>query len=823
MTATTTTIAHALNASAPRCEGEIRYLLTDSRSLSAPEHTLFFALRTSGNDGHRYISELYSRGVRYFVADHIPAEMEGAEDAVFFIVNDTAEALRKTGALHKTLPAHRVAITGSRGKTTLKEWIFQLMEPQCKIARSPRSFNSQIGVPLSLWEINADTDMAIIEAGVSREGEMKGLAEIIAPQTVILTNIASEHDEGFCSREAKAAEKARLAAPQSVGCLIYGEDDPLICGAVKRYCSGRRVITWSRRNPEATLLLKSVENGGERETLRAVYAGSELTVGLPGRGAAAEENAMLALAFMISEGIEPCEAAERISRMQPVDTRLDVTEGVNRCSLIYDGFTSDFSSLVPALDFMRRRHEEGNTLTLVVSDLHNEARSAEDTYRDVASLTRNFGISRVVGIGPVISSYRALFGEASEFYLSTEEFLSHRSPFDFDHETILIKGSPEFGFWRVLDMLETRKHETVLEVDLEAVAKNYNYFRSFLPPSTGIVGMVKASAYGVGSLEIARTLQDRGAAYLAVAVLDEGIQLRDNGITMPIMVLNPKVLNYKSLFDNRLEPEIFSFGMLDDVISEARKNNVRHYPVHIKLDTGMHRLGFMESELPALMDRLESQDFVSARSVFSHLATADCPDMDDYTEMQLECFRRCSDYMLSRSSHPILRHVLNSAGILRYPSHHYDMARLGIGLYGVETLPPQMEAKLCPVAALRTVIIAIRDRVPGDTIGYGRHGLVEKPSRIATIPIGYADGMNRHFGRGNVSVLVNGRQAPTIGNICMDQCMIDVTGIDCKVGDRVEIFGPEAPIQRLADTLDTIPYEVLTSVSPRVKRIYFRG
>lgn len=823
MTATTTTIALTLNAEIPVREGEIRYLLTDSRSLSAPENTLFFALRTSGNDGHRYISDLYRRGVRYFVADHIPADMEEAKDAVFFLVNDTAEALRKTGALHKSLQAHRVAITGSRGKTTLKEWIFQLMEPQCKIARSPRSFNSQIGVPLSLWEINADTDLAIIEAGVSRQGEMKGLAEIIEPQTVILTNIASEHDEGFSSREDKAAEKALLASPDSVKCVIFPQDDELIRNAVEPFCKGRKAMTWSRRNPEATLLLKSTENDSEGEKMHVIYAGSELRIKLPLRGKAAEENAMLALAFMISEGIDAEDAAARISRMQPVDTRLDVTEGVNRCSLIYDGFTADFSSLVPALDFMRRRHEEGNTRTLIISDLHNEVRSPEDTYRDAASLIRNFGISRVVGIGKVISSYRNLFNEGSEFYATTEEFLTSHSPFDFDHETILIKGSPEFGFWRVLDMLETRKHETVLEVDLEAVAKNYNYFRSFLPPTTGIVGMVKASAYGVGSLEIAKTLQDVGAAYLAVAVLDEGIQLRENGITMPIMVLNPKVLNYKSLFDNKLEPEIFSFGMLEDVISEAQKNGVKNYPVHIKLDTGMHRLGFMENELPALMDRLEDQDFVSARSVFSHLATADCPDMNDYTEMQLKCFRRCSDYILSRSSHPILRHVLNSAGILRYPAHHYDMARLGIGLYGVETLPPEMEARLATVVALRTVIIAIRDREPGDTIGYGRHGLIEKPSRIATIPIGYADGMNRHFGRGNVSVLVNGRQAPTIGNICMDQCMIDVTGIDCKVGDRVEIFGPDASIQRLADVLDTIPYEVLTSVSPRVKRIYFRG
>ena len=334
--------------------------------------------------------------------------------------------------------------------------------------------------------------------------------------------------------------------------------------------------------------------------------------------------------------------------------------------------------------------------------------------------------------------------------------------------------------------------------------------------------MVKASGYGAGSYEIAKTLQDCGAAYLAVAVLDEGIELRRQGITMPVMVMNPKVVNYKSMFANRLEPEIYSFGMLEDVITEARKNGIKDYPIHIKLDTGMHRMGFIAGELPELMRILNSTDAVRARSVFSHLATADCPDMDDFTELQLSRFREMTDYMLANYGYPIMRHVLNSAGILRYPEHHYDMARLGIGLYGANTLPPEMEKPLAVVSTLRTVIIAVREWQPGETIGYGRRGRIERPSRIATIPIGYADGMNRHFGRGNISVLVNGKWAPTIGNICMDACMIDVTGIECEVGDSVEIFGAGAPLQRLADTLDTIPYEILTSVSPRVKRIYYR-
>lgn len=412
--------------------------------------------------------------------------------------------------------------------------------------------------------------------------------------------------------------------------------------------------------------------------------------------------------------------------------------------------------------------------------------------------------------------------DSAVFFDDTDSLLATLSTSDFRNETILVKGAPEFGFRRVATMLEARTHETVLEVNLDAVVRNYNYFRSKLPAGTGIVAMVKASGYGAGSYEIARTLQDAGAAYLAVAVLDEGIDLRNRGITMPIMVMNPKVLDYREMFANRLEPEVYSMQMLLDVMREAEKYGCGEYPVHIKLDTGMHRMGFVEEELPELMKVLDSTDAVRIASAFSHLATADCMDMDDYTRKQLECFDRCTGYMLAHSRRPFLRHVLNSAGILRFPEYHYDMARLGIGLYGVNTLPADVEQPLAVVSTLRTVIIAIREWKKGESIGYARRTVLERDSRIATIPIGYADGMNRHFGRGNITVKVNGQNAPTAGNICMDACMIDVTGIDCKEGDAVEIFGEQAPVYRLSDLLDTIPYEILTSVSPRVKRVYYR-
>lgn len=801
---------------------EITTLLTDSRELEDAAGTLFFAIATRGNDGHRYIPELYRRGVRAFVVTRIPEGMEHHDDAVFIVVDDVVKALQRVAARDAGFGGHLLAVTGSRGKTTLKEWIFQLMEPLDDISRSPRSYNSQIGVPLSMWELNPAARLGIIEAGISRVGEMQSLAECIQPDTVIITNIGSAHAEGFPDEYVKACEKARLASLPVTGTVIYGKDYTLIDRAVKEMAPGKQILLWSYTDDTADLYIRKGEVSDGMTRLICCYKGKEFTIQAPLESERDYENAANALAFMLYRGVTPEVIAERFAHLHKIGTRLNVIEGVNGCVLIHDSYTSDFSSLRPALHFARRRRPQDSGLTLILSDLQHESPDLDELYGRIARLVSGAGVTRFIGIGPVISRYGGLFGPNSEFYKDTAEFMRHRSASDFENETILIKGSPEARFEDIVEMLEARRHETVLEVNLDAMVSNYNYFRRHLPSETGIVCMVKASGYGAGSYEIAKTLQDCGASYLAVAVLDEGIELRRKGISMPVMVMNPRVANYRAMFANHLEPEIYSMAMLEDVIREADKNGVENYPIHIKLDTGMHRMGFVEEELPALMDILASTAAVKARSVFSHLATADCPDMDDYTELQLGRFRKWTDYIQSRSDHKILRHVLNSAGILRYPEHHYDMARLGIGLYGANTLPPEMEEPLAVVSTLRTVIIAIREWKAGETIGYGRRGVLTRDSRIATIPIGYADGMNRHFGRGAISVTVNGRQAPTVGNICMDACMIDVTGIDCKVGDAVEIFGRQTPLSRLSDLLDTIPYEILTSVSPRVKRVYFR-
>ncbi|MDE5794809.1 MAG: alanine racemase [Muribaculaceae bacterium] len=805
MKTTLNEIATLLDSSLKGGNRDVELLLTDSRSLTDPAKSLFFALRGRSNDGHRYIRDLYSRGVRSFVVNEIPVSSSEMPDASWIEVGDTLKALQKVGALGRVNANALVAITGSRGKTTLKEWLFQILSPSLNVSRSPRSYNSQIGVPLSLWGIRPGSDVALIEAGISKVGEMKSIADCIAPDTVVITNVGDAHAQGFSSKEEKIKEKVSLAAGDSVKKVIYCADDPDVEAAVIGQCVGKELIGWHKSEIPADLF-------GEDFANRDIK-GWEI------------ENAGHAIAVAKSLGLPEDEIGKSLKRLHRIGTRLNVSEGVNDCLVIHDSYTSDQSSLAPALDFMKRRLAPGSKETLIVSDLLHEADSSEDAIVSMAKMLKMSGVKRLIGVGKGLrkgAEKLASVVEESEFFDTTDDLLANISTSDFCNETILLKGAPEFEFGRIAQLLEARTHETVLEVNLDAVVRNYNYFRSKLPAGTGLVAMVKASGYGAGSYEIAKTLQDCGASYLAVAVLDEGIDLRRRGITMPVMVMNPKVVNYRQMFANRLEPEVFSMPMLLDVVKEAEKYGVKDYPVHIKLDTGMHRMGFVEEELPEVMRILNSTDSVRIASAFSHLATADCLDMDDYTHLQLQRFDSFTNYMLQESPRPFLRHVLNSAGILRFPEYHYDMARLGIGLYGVNTLPPEVEAPLSVVSTLRTVIIAIREWKKGESIGYARRSILDRDSRIATIPIGYADGMNRHFGRGNITVKVNGKDAPTVGNICMDACMIDVTGIDCKEGDVVEIFGPSASVDRLSDLLDTIPYEILTSVSPRVKRVYFR-
>lgn len=814
---------------------EISQLLTDSRNHFLPEETLFFAISTpGGNDGHRFIGNLYEKGVRNFVVEKIPEDFHGLKNSNIFIVQDSKEALAKIGKAHRDNAKEIVAITGSRGKTTLKEILFALLESSKKISRSPRSFNSKIGVPLSLWQIPPETEIALIEAGISRKGEMEYLSEIIQPDTVILTNIGDAHSQGFETLQEKALEKARLISGDNVKTVVYPMDDEPLQEAVnlilsekekghvdsdcyKEKSSNINSIGWSEVNPSAELFIRK-----KGKTIEYKWRGETFSIEVPDLEEHYLGNIVEALAFLLIEGFKSEDIEEKFRNLKKIKTRLNVSEGVNGCSVIMDSYTSDLSSLLPAIDFMSRRSMPTQTKTLIMSDLHYEGKSAESTYKEMARIIKDTGISKFIGIGDNLMRYARLFPENSKIYPDSKSFVNDFSISDFNDEIILIKGDGSKDFNEILEQLEARKHETVMEINLDGLIRNYNYFRSHIPAATGIIAMVKASGYGTGSYEIAKTLQDAGASYLAVAALDEGIDLRRNGIVMPVMVMNPKAANYKAMFNNRLEPAIYSMSMLKTLIKESERYGGKEYPVHIKLDTGMHRMGFQPDEIEELKDLLASAKNIKVATIFSHLATADCLDMDSYTFRQLEKFREMSDELISGLDYKPGRHILNSAGIIRFPQFHYDLVRLGIGLYGANTLPAKIEKPLSVVATLRSVIICIREISKEEAVGYSRKGKVNRPTIVATIPVGYADGINRHLGNGNLKVMVNGKLVPTIGNICMDATMLDVTEVECKEGDSVEIFGENVPIQDLADTLSTIPYEILTSISPRVKRIYYR-
>lgn len=806
-------------------EAIVSQLLTDSRSLTYPQETLFFALRTTNNDGHHYVATLYEQGVRNFVVDNLNEVPKGLVGmANFLVVDDTLEALQDIAAYHRqrfNIPV--IGITGSRGKTTVKEWLYQLLKDDYRIVRSPRSYNSQIGVPLSLWDIEDGTTLAIIEAGISTTGEMARLQAMIRPTIGVITNIGSEHDDGFASMTEKAQEKAKILS--SCENIVYGADYHLVTETIAPLLEAdvAQELAWSAKGQPAALQITAVQREDNRTIISYTFDGEQATVVVPFDADRDVENAITCLAVLLMMKVPKAHIEARMRALTPVGTRINVIEGVNNCTIILDGYSSDYNSLTPALNFMMRR-AGSHSGTVILSDLKPETYSGDELYIRVSELLRSKGVKRLVGIGSDMCRYASYFAQlpSAHFYADTQQFVQAWSPGDFDDETILLKGSPEYDFDQIIDMLEAKRHQTVMEVDLNALAFNFKFFKSLVKPTTRTVAMVKASGYGTGSYEVAKTLQDRGADYLAVAVQDEGVDLRKAGITMPIIVLNPTVVNYKAMFVHRLEPEVYSFEEFRALVREGRKYGVHDFPVHIKLDTGMHRLGFTREMLPELVELFHDQDVLRPVSVFSHLSVADDLTQDDYTREQFACFDECSSFLQEHFPHHLLRHILNTGGIVRFPEWQCDMVRIGIGLYGIATVPGELEKALQPVASLHSVIISIKQWPAGTTIGYGRAGVLTRDSRIATVTIGYADGFDRHFGGGKVSMWVAGKLCPTVGNVCMDAVMIDVTDVDCKPGDQVEIFGPHVPIEQLSRARDTIPYEILTSISPRVKRVYYR-
>ena len=621
----------------------------------------------------------------------------------------------------------------------------------------------------------------------------------------------------------KAQEKAKILF--NCDCIVYCADDPLVTHTIAPLVESdvALVTSWSRNHSEAPLQVDSTDRSERETTLHYTYNDEPGQVTIPFTADRDLDNAITCLAVLLHLDIDRDTIASRMAALTPVGTRLNVIEGVNNCTVIVDSYTSDYYSLTPALNFMTRR--AGNRpCTVILSDLATESYSGDELYIRVSELLKTKRVNRLIGIGKDMCRYNQYFNDLphARFFNDTQEFISDVARGDFEDETILIKGDPSFGFSQIIDLLEAKQHLTVMEVDLNALSHNFKFFKSLIKPSTKTIGMVKASGYGAGSYEIAKTLQDCGCDYLAVAVHDEGVDLRKASITMPIIVLNPNGVNYKAMFQYRLEPELYSLEMAHDLIKEGRKYGVQHFPVHIKIDSGMHRLGFTQEQLPELIDLLKEQEVITPASVFTHLSVADEPAQDEYTLMQFDYFDTCSEMLQQAFGHQLMRHMLNSSGTVRFPERQYEMVRIGIGLYGIRTLFDGSEDALMPVSALRSVIISIKEWPAGTTIGYGRHGVLERDSRIATVNIGYADGFDRHFGNGRVSMWVGGKLCPTVGNVCMDAVMIDVTGAPCKVGDTVEIFGEHVPIEQLSEARGTIPYEILTSVSPRVKRVYYR-
>ena len=812
----------------------IDWLLTDSRSLSFPEETLFFALPAKRNTGANYIPELIARGVRNFVVseeDFSKEELgmkhegqgsaEGNASLNYLVVPSPLKALQRLAEQHRGkfgIPV--VGITGSNGKTVVKEWLHQLLGNERRIVRSPRSYNSQIGVPLSVWQMDEASELAIFEAGISEPGEMRALQNIIKPTIGILTNIGGAHQENFFTLQEKCMEKLTLFKDCDV--VIYNGDDEFISNCVAKSMLSAREIAWSCKDMERPLYISKIEKKEDCTLISYRYLDMDNSFTLPFIDDASIENSLHCLAACLYLMLPAEQITERMAALEPVAMRLEVKEGKNGCLLINDSYNSDLGSLDIALDFLYRRSQSvGLKRTLILSDILETGQNVPTLYRQVAQLVASRGIERIIGVGEDISLCADRFNMESAFFPDTSALIKaiESGKLKLENEIILIKGARKFGFDALTELIEKKVHETILEVNLGAMVANLNHYRSYLKPETKMVCMVKASAYGAGSYEIAKTLQEHRVDYLAVAVADEGSELRKAGITANILIMNPEMTAFKTMFDYKLEPEVYSFHLLEALIREAEKEGIANFPIHVKIDTGMHRLGFAPEEMPLLIDRLRRQNAVIVKSVFSHLVGSDSPLFDSFTRRQIETFEKAAGELQAAFPHKILRHICNSAGIERFPGAQFDMVRLGIGLYGIN---PIDNSVMHNVSTLKTTILQIHDVSEDETVGYSRKGHLTRLSRIAALPIGYADGLNRHLGNGHCYCMVNGQRAYYVGNICMDVCMIDVTDIDCKEGDTVEIFGDHLPVTVLSDALETIPYEVLTSVSGRVKRIYYQ-
>jgi alanine racemase len=789
---------------------------TDTRKISNPSRSVFIALPGSGRDGHSFIKDAYNKGIRCFVVSAAP-HLSDFQDASFLLVQNTLTALQSWSKSHRKKIVYPVlAISGSHGKTIVKEWLNYVLHEHLKVSRSPGSYNSQIGVPLSILGLPLQADLGIIEAGISQPGEMIRLQEMISPVIGLFTNIGSIHSSNFLNSDTQLSELLTLFRFSEVCICNY-----LYRNHLKAISENNSIVfCWSEVNDSADVYIHTKRTINEGMFIEYQYRGKKYSFILPYKDEASQENCFHVLACALYLKLSPEYIAERLGSLPSLSMRMQTLNGINNCILLNDSYTADLSSLHAALDSF---HEISCTQkTLILSDLSKV--DNEEIYIEAAGLINNSGAQKVILIGSFIGKYKHLFHPATILYPNTDSFLKEFSFESFSNEAILIKGRRSFGFERIAARLELKGHETVMEIRSDSVLYNLNFYRKLVGPKTRLMAMVKAFSYGTGGVEMARLLEFAGVDYLAVAYADEGIELRKHGITVPIMVMSPEEQTLSNIRIFGLEPEIYSQRSLNQLIENRDREGVsvtEPIRIHIKIDTGMHRLGFMPEEVPFIIQKLNNAGGIQVISVFSHLAASENSDFDDFTGKQIELFTNAADTLEKSLGYPVMRHILNSAGISRFPEARFDMVRLGIGLYGVGYNAIE-QGNLRQVCSWKTRISMIKNLKSGETVGYGRKGVLKRDSRIATIPVGYADGFHRNMGNGRGKVEANGVLCPTIGNICMDMCMIDVTGLDVSEGDNVLLFGGKVSIQEFAVWNDTIGYEVLTGVSPRVKRVYVK-
>ncbi|MCF6364888.1 MAG: bifunctional UDP-N-acetylmuramoyl-tripeptide:D-alanyl-D-alanine ligase/alanine racemase [Bacteroidales bacterium] len=802
-----------------KSEQVVSEIITDSRSFVSSEKSIFFALKSKRNDGHKYINDLYKRGMSNFVVSEYRNQFKELTNARFIIVDNTMDTLHKLAKYYRdTFNSEVLAVIGSNGKTIVKEWLYQLLHDEINIVRSPKSYNSQLGVPLSLCLLEKKYQTGIIEAGISEPDEMENLEKIIKPDTVIFTAFGEAHQENFKNLQEKAIEKLKMCKHAET--VIFSPNFQIIADLIKKdkNFNNKNLFTWSLKNKAADLFVEKVAKSETNTNLTVVYKNKAIKYKIPFIDDASVKNSLSCLSYIISQNLLNDSILERFSHLEPIEMRIEQKQGINNCVLINDSYNSDINSLKIAVDLLKNLSKHMDK-TIILSDINQSGMSDKDLYETVSKIIKNNNINRFIGIGEKISAHKDFFNEKinSSFYTSTKDFLKDDFIKLFQNEVILLKGSRVFKFEKISEALELKKHRTVLEINLEALTHNFNYYKSLLPPGTKTMVMVKALSYGSGTSKISELLQYHQVDYLGVAIADEGVSLRKAGITTKIMVMNPDENSISDIIDYKLEPEIYSFNILETFLNKLKDYSGIKLPIHIKVDTGMMRLGFCDFEIDALLKKLQNTKLLFVKSVFSHLAASDEPQHDEFTNTQINKFKEICNNFSAGLNYKFIKHIANTSGIERFPNAVFDMVRIGIGLYGFNGAD---NANLMNVSTLKTRIIQIKTVLKNETVGYGRKWIAKRNSKIAVIPIGYADGLSRKFSNETGSVLINKQKAVIIGNVCMDMCMIDITDIDAKENDEVIIFGDDYPASEIAKKLNTISYEVITRVSERVKRIY---